>query len=292
MGHVTVVTLEEGMRRLEVGISKAKLILDGYPPKALFTSEEYMKYYDCVYSMCTQQPPNDYSAELLQRFKGALEESLLLKVLPSLYDKDGAPLLVELLRMWTNYKAMTKCLGVFFLYLDRQCAYRKNDAPLQDLATFHFHDLICKHIHQRMFSAAASLVAQDRNGQSIDTDLLKNISTFFIEIQDQKKASYYDNFETLILADTANFYSRLASQWLLCYSSTDYVLKVEQCINEEKARAHRFLCPPSVEKVLWTVHSQLIDQTANRLIEKRRAENQDLTTYQELLSRCADMSIH
>ncbi|XP_027157089.1 cullin-1-like isoform X2 [Coffea eugenioides] len=250
MGHVTVVTLEEGMRRLEVGISKAKLILDGYPPKALFTSEEYMKYYDCVYSMCTQQPPNDYSAELLQRFKGALEESLLLKVLPSLYDKDGAPLLVELLRMWTNYKAMTKCLGVFFLYLDRQCAYRKNDAPLQDLATFHFHDLICKHIHQRMFSAAASLV------------------------------------------DTANFYSRLASQWLLCYSSTDYVLKVEQCINEEKARAHRFLCPPSVEKVLWTVHSQLIDQTANRLIEKRRAENQDLTTYQELLSRCADMSIH
>ena len=46
MGHVTVVTLEEGMRRLEVGISKAKLILDGYPPKALFTSEEYMKYYE------------------------------------------------------------------------------------------------------------------------------------------------------------------------------------------------------------------------------------------------------
>ncbi|XP_027107705.1 cullin-1 isoform X2 [Coffea arabica] len=263
MGHVTVVTLEEGMRRLEVGISKAKLILDGYPPKALFTSEEYMKYYDCVYSMCTQQPPNDYSAELLQRFKGALEESLLLKVLPSLYDKDGAPLLVELLRMWTNYKAMTKCLGVFFLYLDRQCAYRKNDAPLQDLATFHFHDLTWDFSHEVILFMKSDLQAYPP----------KNV--------------FCCSFPY-----TANFYSRLASQWLLCYSSTDYVLKVEQCINEEKARAHRFLCPPSVEKVLWTAHSQLIDQTANRLIEKRRAEKQDLTTYQELLSRCADLSIH
>ena len=55
----------------------------------------------------------------------------------------GAALLVELLRMWTNYKAMTKCLGLFVLDLDRQCSYRKNDAPLQDLATFHFHDLVC-----------------------------------------------------------------------------------------------------------------------------------------------------
>lgn len=239
----------------------------------------------------SDKPPNDYSAQLLQRFKRALEESLMYKVLPSLYDKDGVPLLVELLRMWTNYKAMTKCLGGFFLYLDRQCGYRRNDGPLQDIATFHFHDQICKYLHQRMFSAAASLVAQDRNGQSIDAELLKNISTFFLEMGEQEKTSYYDNFETLILADTANFYSCLASQWLRCYSSTDYVLKVRQCINEEKARALRFLSPHSVEKLLSTVHSQLIDQNANMLIEKRKSENQDLTTYQELLSRCANLSI-
>lgn len=38
--------LEEGLSILEEGIVKAKMILDGYPTSALFTAEEYMKFYE------------------------------------------------------------------------------------------------------------------------------------------------------------------------------------------------------------------------------------------------------
>lgn len=38
--------LEESMKTLEEGIKKVKFILDGYPACKLFTSEEYMRYYE------------------------------------------------------------------------------------------------------------------------------------------------------------------------------------------------------------------------------------------------------
>lgn len=40
-----IVTLEEGMTIVEKGITKAKMIMDGYPSYELFTSEEYMMVY-------------------------------------------------------------------------------------------------------------------------------------------------------------------------------------------------------------------------------------------------------
>lgn len=45
-----IIKLEEGLNILKEGVEKAKMILDGYPPSALFTPEEYMKYYE--YPLC------------------------------------------------------------------------------------------------------------------------------------------------------------------------------------------------------------------------------------------------
>lgn len=38
--------LEDSVKILEQGIMKVKLIMDGYPACKLFTSEEYMRYYE------------------------------------------------------------------------------------------------------------------------------------------------------------------------------------------------------------------------------------------------------
>lgn len=40
-----LIMLDEGLRILEEGIVKAKNILIGHPPKSLFSSEDYMKFY-------------------------------------------------------------------------------------------------------------------------------------------------------------------------------------------------------------------------------------------------------
>lgn len=38
--------LDESLKTLEEGITKVKLIMDGYPASKLVTSEEYMRYYE------------------------------------------------------------------------------------------------------------------------------------------------------------------------------------------------------------------------------------------------------
>lgn len=283
--------LEESVKTLEEGITKVKLILDGYPACKLFTSEEYMRYYDCVYLLCIQPPPHDLSTELLQRYNAALDESIYFKVLPFLKDKSGTSLLAEFLRVWTNYKAMVKCLGGFFLYLDKKCTDQKLSAPLKEVALSCFQNKVCCDLLPKLFDAALLLISEDRREEPIDRSLLQGLSTFFLENGGPKKGTYYDMFEEKLLTDTSSCYSRFASEWLLSYSSTDYILKVERCLNDEKGKLSQFLYPSSVEKLLLVVHLKLIGETTSQLIEKQKAENLNSTRYQELLSRCANLNI-
>ncbi|KAK4378945.1 hypothetical protein RND71_000807 [Anisodus tanguticus] len=283
--------LEESMKTLEEGIMKVKLIMDGYPACKLFTSEEYMRYYDCVYLLCIQPPPYDSSTELLQRYHAALDESIYFKVLPFLKDKSGTSLLAEFLRVWTNYKAMVKCLGGFFHYLDKKCTEQKSSVPLKEVALSCFQNRVCSDLLPKLFDAALLLISQDRREEPIDRSLLLGLSTFCLENGGAKKGTYYDMFEERLLTDTSSCYSRFASEWLLSYSSTDYMLKVEQYLNDEKGKLSQFLYPFSVEKLLQVVHLKLIGETTRQLIEKQKAENLNSTRYQELLSRCANLSI-
>ncbi|XP_019168415.1 PREDICTED: cullin-1-like isoform X1 [Ipomoea nil] len=284
-------TLEEGMNRLEEGIAKALMIMDGYTASALFSSEEYMKYYDCVYLLCVQPPPNDYSWQLHERFKKALEESIFLKVLPSLSDKNGAPLLSELRRLWANYKSMVKCLGGFYLYLDQRFSDRETAAPLSEISVCCFHDLVCTAFLQKFIDAAILLITQDRNGLPTDQTFLQSLSNFFTEVGGKTRPFCYNKFEEAILVDTGNYYSQVAPEWLLNYSSAEYASKAEQCLREERGRACKILHPPGVEKLLQIVHWKLVGEITNQLIEKQNAENLDASRYKEILEQCATLNI-
>ncbi|XP_031130077.1 cullin-1-like isoform X2 [Ipomoea triloba] len=268
-------TLEDGMNRLEEGVAKAMMMMDGYTASALFSSEEYMKYYDCVYLLCVQPPPNDYSWQLHERFKKVLQESIFLKVLPSLNDKNGAPLLSELLRLWANYKSMVKCLGGFYLYLDQRFSDRESAASLSEISVCCFHDMI----------------TQDRNGQPTDQTFLQSLSNFFNEVGGKTRPFCYNKFEEAILVDTGNYYSQVAPEWLLNYSSAEYAFKAEQCLREERGRASKILHRPGVEKLLQIVHWKLVGEITNQLIEKQNAENLDASRYKEILEQCAKLNI-
>lgn len=287
-------SLEEGLSILKEGIAKAMMILDGYPTSALFTCEEYMKLYDCVYDMCIQNPPYEYCSQLYGVFKNALEESINSRVMPALKDKTHVFLLNELCNMWAKYKVMAKCLGGFFLYLDRHFAEDRKTTSLNLLSISCFHDLVCCELYPKFLEATISLINQDREENSVCRDLLKNVSTFFVEIGNGKM-DYYDNFETAVLASTANYYHHLLPEWLLHYSPIDIFMKAQNCLNQEKERASQFLHQSSVEKLLQVVHEQLLGETAlsqANLYEKKKAECADGSIqYQEVLLGCAGLNL-
>ncbi|KAE9458994.1 hypothetical protein C3L33_09095, partial [Rhododendron williamsianum] len=270
------ITLEEGMSILEEGIVRAKMILDGYPSSALFTAEEYMKFYE-------------YPFRITELFTRALEESISSRVLPSLQGKNGASLLKELTSMWANYKSMAKCLGGFFLYLDRP--YR-TATSLRDVSFRCFRDLVCNTHYPKLQDAAIALINQDRTENPTDRSLLKCISTFFVEMGIGKDTYYYDDYERAILADTSSYYSRLASEWLALYSCVDYIKEAEWCLKKEIQRVSEYLEQSTVEKLMQVLQWQLMGQTASKLIEKQKAENQDLPHIRYLAGAIVQIQQH
>lgn len=69
-------------------------------------------------------------------------------------------------------------------------------------------------------------IDQEREGEQIDRALLKNVLDIFVEIGMGQMDQYENDFEAAMLKDTAAYYSRKASNWILEDSCPDYMLKV------------------------------------------------------------------
>ncbi|OMP03341.1 hypothetical protein COLO4_10482 [Corchorus olitorius] len=279
---------------MDEAITKAKKIIEGYP-ETKFSGEEYQRFYDCVYFMCTYHSSDEKTMQLYQKFRNSLEESIHSTVLPTLINKHGAHLLREFIVMWSNYKLMARWLCRFFEYLDRFFIPQNGELEsLHGISFTCFHKLVFKKLIGTLFDAALTLICQEREGLQIDYILLKNVVDMFVEFGDSDYggSNYYQDFEMKVLADNSNYYSRLASEWLPFDSSTEYINKVFWCLNREKQSASHYLHPGSEAMILQNVRYHLLHKVANKLIEKKQAENSGLVTdHQEMLSKCAGMSL-
>ncbi|XP_038716036.1 cullin-1-like [Tripterygium wilfordii] len=286
------ISVDEGLMIMEEAIVKARRIIQG-ESDLKFTTEEYFRFYECVYFMCVN--PNNYGKtnEIYDRFKESLEESIVSTVLPSLANKSGAPLLTELVVMWCNYKKMSKRLIGFFQYLDRFfIPHSAKVLSLNDTCINCFQELVFEKLVHEFCTAAISLINQEREGSHIDWNVLKNALLIFVEIDGCGRSRYYQEFEKAMLEEAANYYSRLAEGWLLYDSCADYIQKVKWCINREKERASCCFPCCTGEKLLKVVIAQLVENRVARLNEKQQAENCGLfTDFQEMLSKCAGMRL-
>ncbi|KAK8545983.1 hypothetical protein V6N13_067227 [Hibiscus sabdariffa] len=286
------IPLDEGMIIMDEAILKAKKIIEGYP-ETKFSGEEYQRFYECVYYMCTYHGSNEKTMQLYEKFRNSLEESIFSTVLPNLINKQGENLLREFVVVWSNYKLMARWLCRFFEYLDRFFIPQRIELEsLNDISFSCFREMVFKKLYCRFIEAALTLINQEREGLHIDSVLLKNVLNIFVEISDHRGVNYYQDFEQILLTEISGYYSRVASEWLLHDSLAEYVQKVSWCLNREKQRAHQYLHPETEAKILQAVRYHLLDQIAIKLMEKRQAENSGLMTdYQEILSKCAGMSL-
>lgn len=76
------------------------------------------------------------------------------------------------------------------------------------------------------FALLFQQIDQEREGEQIDRALLKNILDIFVEIGLGNMDCYENDFEEYLLKETAAYYSRKASIWILEDSCPDYMLKV------------------------------------------------------------------
>ncbi|CAH1441220.1 unnamed protein product [Lactuca virosa] len=277
MNERKTIGLEEGWEIMQKGITKVKNILEGLP-EPQFSLEEYMMLYTTCYNMCTQIPPSDCSIQLYRKYCQSFKEYITSTVLPSLIEKHDEVLLRELVRRWSNHKVMVRWLSGFFQYLDRFYTVSKDYPKLKEAGISCFHDLLYHKLEQKMTDAVISLIDQEREGKQIDRALLKNVLDIFVDIgvgqllYEGNEMDYYENdFEASMLNDTAAYYSRKASKWILEYSCPDYMLKAEECLKREKDRVSHYLYSSSEPKLLEKVQTELLSVYATQLLEKEQS---------------------
>ncbi|WOH08422.1 hypothetical protein DCAR_0727862 [Daucus carota subsp. sativus] len=270
MNERKTIDLDNGWDFMQKGITKLKKILEGLP-EPQFSSEDYMMLYTTIYNMCTQKPPHDYSQQLYDKYREAFEEYITSTVLPSLREKHDEFMLRELVNRWTNHKVMVRWLSRFFHYLDRYFIARRSLPPLNEVGLTCFRDLVYQELKVKVRDAVISLIDQEREGEQIDRALLKNVLDIFVEIGMSQMDQYENDFEEAMLADTAAYYSRKASNWILEDSCPDYMLKAEECLRREKDRVSHYLHFSSEPKLLEKVQHELLSVYATQLLEKEHS---------------------
>ncbi|CAI9297186.1 unnamed protein product [Lactuca saligna] len=270
MSQMKTIELEEGWSFMQTGIQKLKKILEGLP-EPQFSSEEYMMLYTTIYNMCTQKPPHDYSQQLYDKYKEAFEDYIGSTVLTSLREKHDEFMLRELVKRWANHKVMVRWLSRFFHYLDRYFIARRSLPALNEVGLTCFRESVYEEAKGKAKDAVIALIDQEREGEQIDRALLKNVLGIYVEIGMGQMDFYEKDFEADMLVDSAGYYSRKASNWIVEDSCPDYMLKAEDCLRREKERVAHYLHSSSESKLLERVQNELLVVYSSQLLEKEHS---------------------
>ncbi|PNT70498.1 hypothetical protein BRADI_2g12970v3 [Brachypodium distachyon] len=247
--------------------------------------------------MCTQKPPNDYSKQLYERYKEALDDYIKSVVVPSLKGKHGEFLLRELVGRWKNHKVMVRWLSRFFHYLDRYYVSRKLLLPLNELGQSCFHDLVFKELKTTLTLTLIDMIDAEREGQLIDRALVKDVIDIYVEIGWGSLGLYEGDFEQDFLNSTTDYYSKKAQAWIVEDSCPEYLLKAEECLQKEKERVGHYLHSKTETKLLEDSLLELISRRAEQILNKENSgcrvllldgKTEDLSRMCRLFSRVED----
>ncbi|KAL6600441.1 hypothetical protein ACP70R_045241 [Stipagrostis hirtigluma subsp. patula] len=250
------VELEEGWRFMAASLAKIRRAVDGDGER--LSGEEHMLAYATVYDMCNQREPHKYSQQLYQRYKDDLESYIASTVLPPLKEMHGETLLRELLERWTKHNRVVSHGNMLFCYLNRYYVPSRSLPPVDELGPAAFRRLVLKELKSTMTGAMIAMIDDEREGKLIDRDLVKNVLDIFIPVGLGHLDDYQVDFEQAFLEGARDYYSRKAQTWILEYSDSDYMLKVEECLQNEKERVAHFLDSSIEPKLMEAMRSELI----------------------------------
>ncbi|KAL0418352.1 UNVERIFIED_CONTAM: Cullin-1 [Sesamum radiatum] len=269
-GAVRPLTFDEAWPFLqEEAINRIIDGLDGVE-KRQFTSEEYMRIYTTVYNVCEPNPSGPEAQKLYDHYKKTFEDYISSKVLPSLQGKQNEQLLLELLRRWKIHKTMTYWMSRFFHYLDRYYTVRKKLPSVVQTANLAFYHMVYGEMNDQVTDAILSLIDREREGEDINKGIVREAIDIYVEIGDGSRKYYVQDFEGAMMTATTAFYSRKALDWITNQTYQDYMLKVEECLNQEKGRVSDYLKFRSKYNVLEIVEHELLVVHASKLEEKKK----------------------
>lgn len=276
------VTLDEIWPELDAGLTTLLTNLnEGFP------RDKWMELYTGVYNYCTTarsaaptkgkpsvSGANFAGEELYVRTHDFLKKHMknLLKVAETRMDDS---LLNYYKKEWDRYTTAMKYINNIFQYLNRHWIKREADDGKKEVYEIYILSLVIWGQHMfrplktRLTNALLALIEKERNGEQIDTTLVKGVIDAYVSLglnkEKPKEGSldvYKKDLEEQFLANTETYYTTESSQFISMNSVSDYMKKVEQRLYEEQKRVRSYLHP--------TTEVDLMNKCDRVLIEKHK----------------------
>ncbi|KIY67142.1 Cullin-domain-containing protein [Cylindrobasidium torrendii FP15055 ss-10] len=172
-------------------------------------------------------------------------------------DLEGEELLRYYAAEWTRYTTGANYINRLFTYLNRHWVKREREEgrrtvyTVYTLALVQWRGSLFAPIQQgnaRLASAVLRLIEQQRDGQPIDSALVKSVVDSFVSLgldeSDPTKVCldvYRDHFESPFLAASETYYKKESQAFLAENSVPEYLKKAEERLREEEDRVERDL---------------------------------------------------
>jgi cullin 1 len=271
-----MITLEEGWDR-EIKPKAIDVLLEildrGFDQVRVspFPPSVFMPIYTTCYNMCTQRSPYNFSEQLYDRHGATFDAYLEQRVLPTLEKAHDEFFLQELAKRWANHKLMMKWMTRFFMYLDRYYVKHHSLPTLDEAGLQSFDRMVFQKVKTRVKWAMLELIEKERNGELIDTTLMRNCVEIF-EVMGMKSLDVYQTcLETDLVATSATYYERKSKGWLAEDSTPAYLLKVDEALQSERARVHRYLHKTTEPKLLKKLEAVLLEAAQKQLLEREHS---------------------
>ncbi|KAI8145631.1 Cullin [Fennellomyces sp. T-0311] len=298
--------LDQIMNRLEEGLDRTR----------------YSILYSAVHNFCARgSPPQNtgaggftsplnhraathlIGAELYNSLSNWLEDHLTKIRTESEKYMDEA-LLQYYTKQWIRYTTAARVVNNIFMYLNRYWVKREIDEDRKnDVYDVFTLTLVCwkrhmfQFVHHNVIAAVLKLIERERNGETIETSLVKSIVESFVSLgldtSDANKSNldvYRESFETPFINATEVYYTTESEKFISENSIPDYMKKADIRLGEEENRVQMYLHESThkpliskCETVLVKNHTEAIWEGFQNLIDLDKQD--DLHRMYALLAR-------
>jgi len=161
--------------------------------------------------------------------------------------------------------------------LDRYHVKASDLNPVELEGRMVFYKNVYLQTNQQLTDAILDKIQIERNGGSVDRDLLRNVTSVFPSLEVAKSGVYVQDFEDDFLVASHKHFRRLRCDWLENDSFPEYLQKVEVTLNDETDRCEQYLQRSSANKVQMIAVQVLLEEPLQTLLEKDTALEHMLT---------------
>ncbi|KAK1314245.1 Cullin-3A [Acorus calamus] len=225
----------------------------------------FEELYRNAYNMVLHKYGEKLYSELVTTMRGHLHQ--LSRYIEA---TQGGFFLEELNREWEDYKKALQMIRDILMYMDRTFVPSSKKPPVNDLGLNLWKDYIAQSlvIQVRLEHTLLELIEKERTGEVINRGLMRNVIQMLKELG---PSVYQEDFETPLIAQSANFYRVESQKSIECCDCGDYLKKAERRLTEETERVSHYLAEATGKMLQNVVEREMIANHMQRLVQRENS---------------------